>query len=215
MSEKPEYFYAETVMLARSFIEKMTNFCYLQVCDDEEYNKFLLHPYYRAFHNADKTKHAGEVKIQLKFAGKSDLKAMPVVSEALSIFSETNPRLNWSTFSLDEKVALLSARSSISPEFFLMNTLTIYSDASEALHGSLYGCALPTGKYIPGGSFGDVDAQRENILKNIALLYVQLGSLIHEMLKIFPENESVKELLIESNENHKNATALMKKIFGA
>ena len=31
-------------MLARSFMETTTNFCYVGVCDEKEYRAFLLHP---------------------------------------------------------------------------------------------------------------------------------------------------------------------------
>ena len=43
LGKKEEYFYNETVMLARSFIEKIINFCYLMICDEEDFEKFILH----------------------------------------------------------------------------------------------------------------------------------------------------------------------------
>lgn len=35
LGKDADYFYCETVMLARSFIEKIINFCYLLVCEDK------------------------------------------------------------------------------------------------------------------------------------------------------------------------------------
>lgn len=34
----------EVAMLARSFMETITNFCYVGVCDEKEYRAFILHP---------------------------------------------------------------------------------------------------------------------------------------------------------------------------
>jgi hypothetical protein len=215
LSKRPEYFYSETIMLSRSFIEKMTNFCYLQICDESEYERFLIHPLYRTFHNSERSKVAGMHSIGLSFSGKSEMTKDPKMQRALAIFSETNPKLNWSSLGIDKKVTLLAERSKVSVEFFLMNTLTLYSDASEALHGSLYGCALPTRIYTPGENHKDVPAVERSLLRNIALLYVQMGSLIHETLKMFPDVIGIDQLIEGSKKNHEYAIQIMKLIFPA
>lgn len=213
LSKNPDLFYSETIMLARSFIEKVTNFCYLQVCDDEEFERFLLHPLYRAFHNSDRSKYAGKHTIGLMYSGKDEMINIPQMRKALSLFSDTDPKMNWSKLSVDQKVAVIAEKTKISSEFFLMNTLVIYSNASEALHGSLYGCALPTGAYIPGEDHKDPDRIKDSLLKKTALLYVQTGSLIHEVLKIFLDDDEVKTLFESSKKNHELAVAVMKLIF--
>jgi hypothetical protein len=213
LSKNPDIFYSETIMLARSFIEKVTNFCYLQICDDKELERFLLHPLYRAFHNGDRSKYAGKHTIGLKYSGKDEMKNIPQMQQALAIFSDTDPRMNWSKLNVDQKVSVIAENTKISPEFFLMNTLVIYSNASEALHGSLYGCALPTGAYIPGEDHKNSEKIKESLLKNTALLYVQMGSLIHETLKIFLDNDEIKSLFESSKKNHELATEIMKLIF--
>lgn len=214
LSKSPEFFYSETIMLARSFIEKITNFCYLQVCDDKEFERFLLHPLYRAFHNSNRSKYVGKHIIGLKYSGKDRMKNGPKMKRALHIFSDVNPRMSWSKLNVDQKIAIIAEKAKVSPEFFLMNTLVVYSDASEALHGSLYGCALPTGAYTPGENHKDPERAKENLLKNTALLYVQMGSLIHELLKLFSDNDDIKPIIESSKKNHELAIAVMKLIFG-
>jgi len=137
-----ERYYTEMMMLARSFIEKIINFCYVMVCDEKEYKKFLLHPLYRAYHQMEKSKYAGNVKLEIKFSERHLIKNNPKISEALKLFSESNPRLNWTDKNLDKKVAVLKTKTNVNIGIFLMNTLTIYNTASEALHGSLYGCSF-------------------------------------------------------------------------
>lgn len=213
LSEKPEYFYAETVMLARSYVEKMVNFVYLHACDDDEYERFLLHPLYRAYHNADKSKFAGQQKIGITYSGREQMKLDSRMQQALSIFSETNSKLSWSKLGIDQKIAIIKDRSKVSTAFFLLNTLTIYSDASEALHGSLYGCALPTKAYIPGSNTSNTEVINKSLLQDIALMYVQMSSLIHELLKISTEVEGIQTLLEKSTEFQKEAVSTLKKMF--
>ncbi|SDH36806.1 hypothetical protein SAMN04487996_13439 [Dyadobacter soli] len=44
-----DYFTSESVILARSFIEKVTNFCYASLFDSEEYRAFVLHPLFKRY----------------------------------------------------------------------------------------------------------------------------------------------------------------------
>ncbi len=208
----PEYFYSEMMMLARSFIEKLTNFCYLQVCGDEEYEKFFLHPYYKAFHNSDRSKFTESNSINLKYTGKEKLKENKKIKRALEVFSETDYTKNWSNLNIDKKVAFIAKNTKIKTEFFLLNTLSIYSNASEALHGSLYGCALATGAYTPGVDAKKKDEVEVNLQKNTALIYVQLGSIINEVLNLISLNGN-KTFSEGSRKNQEVALSIMKVIF--
>lgn len=213
LSKKPEYFYTETMMLSRSLIEKLTNFCYLQVCEDKEFRNFKIHPYYRTYHNFEKIKYAGQKSIKLKFDGKDSYKNNHLISEALKSFSESNPTLNWSSKNIDLKISVIEKKTNIAVEFFLMNTLTIYSNASEALHGSLYGCTFHLGLYEPNIDHKDATKVEINLLKNLALLYAQLGSIIHEVIKYLASTNNIQESLLNSEKNSKQVLMLIKTIF--
>ena len=164
LAKKPEYYFPEMTMLARSFIEKEINFCYLLLCDDDEFNNFLLHPYYRMFHNFDQQKVAGEKKIGLKYMGKDALRSNPKINEALKRLFESNPRHNWSKKTADQKASLLRDRSKLRVEFFLMNTMILYSNASEALHGSLYGCTFHLGIFQPNMDYRNLAEVQNKVL---------------------------------------------------
>lgn len=211
LGDKPEYFYSEMMMLSRSLIEKLTNFCYLQVCEETDFERYLLYPYYRAFHNSDRKKYTPKGKMQIVYTGKDEMQKDTQVARALDLFSETNPRMSWSSLNIDQKIAFLANNTQLRTEFFLMNTLTIYSNASEALHGSLFGCVLATGAYTPNINHGNRQNVLEHLFKNTALLYVQLGSIIHEITNSLSlENVS---LLEQSKENEKRALKIMESIF--
>lgn len=211
LGENPEYFYSEMMMLSRSFIEKLTNFCYLQICDDSEYERYQIYPLYRVFHNSNRSKHTSKGTMNIIFSGKDVLEKDLKVQRALKLFSETNPRMNWSIKNIDERISLIAEKTNLHTEFFLMNTLTIYTNASEALHGSLLGCVLATGAYSLGLNTKNIQDVYENLYKNTALLYVQLGSIIHEVIKLLSENNL--ELFEESNKTEKIAVTKMEQIF--
>jgi hypothetical protein len=217
LSSDPEHLFAETTMLARSFIEKVVNFCYLLICDEDDYKNFLSYPYYRIFHNLDRQKTAGKhtIYIYLKFTGIDEVKNHPTIAEALSRFSPKNPRLKWSKKSVDKKVAAIQQRSSIHVAYFLLNTLSIYSDASEALHGSLYGCAFHLGIYEPGLDPTDAENVKSKVLKKLALLLVQLSSMVSETIKLIstlhPMEQELKRVEIIENRNVESMKALFGK----
>lgn len=44
LSNQTDSFTREAAMLARAFMETITNFCYVSICDDAEFRAFILHP---------------------------------------------------------------------------------------------------------------------------------------------------------------------------
>jgi len=103
LSNQTETFTTESVMLARSFMEKMTNFCYTGICDEKEYRAFILHPVYKHYHLVGNPKMEDDLDTLADNAAarrkkQEELKKIPVVQEALAIFSETKPwilRFEW------------------------------------------------------------------------------------------------------------------------
>lgn len=212
LEKHPEYFFTESTMLARAFIEKTVNLCYLMLCDDSQFKKYFSHVYYRAYHNWEREKYAGEKKVGLRYLGKSILRNHLKVSAALQEFSETDHRHKWSKLNIDEKVTFIGAHSDVAIEFFLMNTLTIYSDASEALHGSLYGCTFHIGASDPGLAQHNPEAVTESVYKKTALLIAQVSSMLDETIKLMSGKDSQQSK--KSNEVLKVTLGIMKEIFG-
>lgn len=215
LGEKPEYFYTEIMMLSRSFIEKIVNFCYVLVADEDEYERFLLHPFYRMYHNFNRSKFAGDIGVSIKYSGQSDIKKIPHIQKALSKFSETNPKQNWSSKSIDQKISILKQKTKIKVTLFLINTLSIYSNASESLHGSMYGASYHLGAYEPSINPSNKLQVEVNLLKNLALIYIQLGSMIDEVLKFLSKNNNeLSEIVEASDKNQKTSIKVMEVLFG-
>jgi hypothetical protein len=61
LANQTDSFTSESMMLARSFMEKITNFCYVGICDEKEYRAFILHPIYKHYHNIASPKIEDEI----------------------------------------------------------------------------------------------------------------------------------------------------------
>lgn len=213
LGDKPEYFYSEMVMLGRSFIEKIINFCYAILCDDKEYQKFLLHPLYRAYHRMDKRIKFSERTLSMPQTGEKEFKKLPRVAKALNLFSETNPRMSWSNKTVDQKVEFIKIKSGINMGMFLLNVLLIYSDASEALHGTFFGASFHTGVFDSGVNHKDKNEVNRNLFRSLAQLYAQFGSNIHDVIKILSKDNDLSVFLEHSKKNQKPCSEILKVIF--
>lgn len=206
LSDKPEYFYCEMIMLARSFIEKGINFCYLNICNEEELEKFLLHPLYKSYSRLKQEKSAWNHRIKINYEWKVNLENQSL-QRALILFPKEN--LNWSKKNIHEKLNEVADNTSINIPVFLMNTLMIYSNASEALHGSLYWCSFHTYAYDPWIDHTNPKKVEENSYKNLTLLLAQLGSMIHEIIKYLWGSNEIWTLVNNSEVTEKVAVKLM------
>lgn len=210
LGKKEEYFYNEAVMLSRSFIEKTINFCYLMVCDDKDFEKFVLHALYKSYKNLDRSRWTEKQKLSIKFKGKTDIENNPKLKKALKFFPKD--KMNWTKLDINKRVNYIGKKTDINIGIFLLNTLSIYSDASEALHGSLYGCSFHTFAFDPTIDHTNNEEVDKNLQKNITLLYWQLGAMIHEVIKFLNKKNKLQEFLEGSSKNNENTLEIMKKI---
>ncbi len=219
LASQVECFTSEAIMLARSFMETITNFCYASVCDEKEYRAFILHPIYKyyfkvGFHSIEEInnyetymEHAKAIK------GKREkLKQVPIVQEALAMFSETKPNLTWTKKSLNERIKVLEKWGKFLDVFFSLNKIQYYSDASEALHGSLYGCTYDLGAFDPDFDHTNKEEFSKKLHKDNACLILYLGTLIHESLTLIKYSNDISEIWEYSYKNRGQALNLLSHI---
>jgi hypothetical protein len=114
LANQTESYTSESVMLSRAFMEKITNFCYVSICDEKEYNAFMLHPIYKQYHyigsvkrdddtNYDRLEEAAKKRKEKQEKFRENI----IVQEALDIFSDKNPKLNWSKKTLHQRIEAL------------------------------------------------------------------------------------------------------------
>ncbi|EGK02563.1 DUF5677 domain-containing protein [Dysgonomonas gadei] len=219
LATQVECFSSEVTMLARSFMETVTNFCYASVCDAKEYRAFILHPIYKYYFKVGTSlkegidnyetyrEHADAIKKK-----REKLKEIPIVQEALTIFSETKPNLSWSKKSLNERIKVLEEWGKFLDVFFSLNKIEYYSDASEALHGSLYGCTYDIGAFDPDFDHTNKEELYKKLYKDEACMILYLGTLIHESLTLIKYSNDISDIWDYSYKNRGLALNLLSHI---
>jgi hypothetical protein len=85
--------------------------------------------------------------------------------------------------------------------FFTLSKLQYYSDASEALHGSLYGCSYGVGAFDPEFEREKEGELDKKLYKDSACNLLHLGMLIHETFTLISYSADIKELWNHSYNN--------------
>ncbi|MBS1530357.1 MAG: hypothetical protein JSU01_08620 [Bacteroidetes bacterium] len=214
LAAQPDSFTSETVMLARSFIEKLTNFCYANICDEQEYRAFILHPIYKQYHNIgsprmDDDPYSWKENLEAGEKRQAELRKVGIVEEAIAMFSETKSNLNWTNKTIAQRIDAIQKWGKLLDPFFTVAKYQYYADASEALHGSLYGCMLNIGAFEPGFDPTDTEALEKRNLKDMTCVLLHLGMLVHECFTLIQYSTDINEIWEHSYDNRGHALNLL------
>lgn len=215
LANQTDSFTTESIMLSRAFMEKITNFCYVSICDEKEYRAFILHPIYKHYHYVGSVKREDEIdfdhleeEAKTRKEKQEKLKKIAIVQEALELFSDTKPYLKWTKKTLNERIEFLEQWGKFLDVFFRLSKIQYYSDASEALHGSLYGCSYGFGAFDPEFDRSKTDELNKKLYKDSALNLLHLGILIHETFTLINYSADIKEIWEHSYDNRRMALNL-------
>lgn len=178
-------FINEMYMVSRSYIERLINFLYLQVCDEEEYRKFTLHATQKAYRRLSRSIDISTGSVGLTFQG-MDSVVLPELEEALNAFTSKSGKeiTHWTPVSLDRRIDLISQRTSRKPHIMLLCKLNIYEDASEALHGTLYGSVFHLGVFTPNTLLNTPDDLERHFVSLKTTIFWTCGLLTYEFFEI-------------------------------
>jgi hypothetical protein len=209
-----DIFRSQSVMLARSFMETVINFCYASICDEKEFRAFVLHPVYKQYHNAGNPSMADDLdELQENIKKREDVQAKlrekAIVQEALSIFSATKPGMTWTKKRLGERIQAIEAWGKVLDVFFTISKLEYYSDASEILHGSLYGSTCSIGSFEPGFDPTNSEELSKRTYKESTCMLLHLGILVHEAFTLINYTNDIKETWEHSYHNRGMALNLL------
>lgn len=214
LANQTDTFTSESVMLARAFMEKITNFCYVSICDEKEYRAFILHPIYKHYHNVALPKMEDDSDFPIENAAarkekQEKLKKVPIVQEALTMFSETKTHLNWTKKTLSQRIDVIAERGKLLDVFFTINKIQYYSNASETLHGSLYGCTYHIGVFDPEFDHTKKEQLDKKLYKDSTCILLHLGMLIHESFTLISYSNDIKDIWEYSYKNRGQALNLL------
>ncbi|MDL2145115.1 hypothetical protein QQY79_21525 [Flavobacterium tructae] len=142
-------------------------------------------------------------QIQQKF------KENAIVQEALNIFSEKNSRLNWTKKTLNQRIDVIQEWGKLMDVFFTINKLEYYSDASEVLHGSLYGCTYNLGIFDDGFDRKIEGEMEKKLYKDSTCMLLHLGMLIHESFTLISYSNNIEKEWNYSYNNRGQALNLL------
>lgn len=205
LANQTDRFTTESIMLSRAFMEKITNFCYVSICEESEYRAFLLHPIYKHYHYVGSIKQDEDIDFthieDARKVKQEKLKSNPIVLEALEIFSAKNSKMNWTKKNLNQRIGALKKWGKFLDVFFQLSKIQYYSDASEALHGSLYGCGYGVGAFDPEFNEKKEGELEKKLCKDSACNLLHLGMLIHETFTLINYSADIKSIWEQSYEN--------------
>ena len=194
----------EAYMMARALLERIINYIFLLYCDEEDYKKYLSYTKQKSYRNLKKNVKAGKLIAELKWTGKLTLENDPDLQKAINLFTSKRGKTitRWRGKSLPEMLNVLSQETDIDIKPLMLGLLAIYDDASEALHGTLYGTIFQIGLFTRG-DIGTKSQIVSSVHGQLSMLLLALGTCIDSLTvavdKLFP----IKAIREKSKDNLK------------
>lgn len=195
----------ECYMLARSLIERIINYLYLLYCDEKEYKKFLQYTKQKGVRVLNRSFTVGEIEVALRISEQVDFKYNSEIAEAVEQFTSKRgkPITRWTKSSISDMLETIKNKGNVDIRYLMLAVLGIYDDASEALHGTIYGATFHIGHY-----FNRIPKSKNELKKNIngqfSTLFLMLCTSIHTLIIGFNKNAGIEEILRESKKNIKS-----------
>lgn len=190
-------FIPEAYIISRSFLEKCVNFCYLNICEQCEYDDYLdwtkqkliraIYTKKKAFKNLGHEVPAPDIN---SFA------------EGIKKFSgkKGGEKFSWTNKSLYHRIKFLEdAIGEKSLGMYLAAMNLIYEDASESIHGTLYGATYHKISLYKANVSEEDKMKRQLII--MTEVYMFLGYLIHGIFQILSKKIPDNLILKQSEEN--------------
>ena len=205
----------ECYMLARALLERIVNYIFLLYCEEEDYKRYLAYTKQKSYRNLNRNVKVGELMAGIKWKGNTDLDNDPALKKAVDLFTNKkgNPISGWRNKTIDQMLLVISQRSEIDIKLLMLGKLAIYDDASEAMHGTLYGTIFQIGLF----STGNIKTKRQivsSIHGQLSLLFFTLSSCIDTLIvainKVFP----IEEIKEKSKQNLDSLKVLDQKTRG-
>lgn len=174
----------QAYIIARALLERVTNFCFLQLCAEAEFNDYLDYTLNKAGRSLDRSiATGGELKARITLQNGA-FELSPEIAAAVAKFTSERGRekTRWTNVSLPDRVAVLEEKLKRTGLF--MSLLTIYADASEALHGTLYGAVFHLGAYNVGSEPTDQVSLDRHRHATLSCLYLMTGGAIDTLISL-------------------------------
>lgn len=190
-------------IISRALLERVINFCYLLYSPEDEYESFVTYTKNKAARGLSrKIEIGGQKKVSLEFSG-GEYELPQDYRDAVERFTSENGREipRWTKFNIEKRAIFLDEKSGRN---LLLHVLMIYGDASEALHGTLYGALFHLGIFSPGSIPKDQESLDQHRNNTLSFLYFMGSAAIGVLLFCLKENR------VELSEAYAKADSLFK-----
>jgi len=190
-------------------LERIINYIYLLYCDEEDFKKYLLYTKQKSYRNLKKNIKAGELIAELKWTGVSKTDNDPELQKAIDLFTSKRGKTitRWRNKSLTEMLDILNQKTDLNIKPHMLAILAIYDDASEALHGTLYGTIFQIGIFTRG-NIQTKSKIISSVHGQLSLLFLALGTCI-DSLTIAVNKLLPIEAIIEKSKNNFKALEVL------
>lgn len=130
--------------VARSAVETFVNATYVLAGGDPLAEKAIRHARQKLYRDLDRSVGRGEYKIHITASPTADIKGQAELKAALEEFTNARGReKNWTDDSVPMRIEKVGEVLGVVPASGLLGAYAlVYSDASEIIHGSLFGIQL-------------------------------------------------------------------------
>jgi len=191
----------EAYIMARTFLERITNLSYLLICQEDIFKTFKNHSYQKIYRSiVTKWESFNLMDYELQKPKPSNFP--PDMQEAIDEFTSRRGKeiTRWTNEPLAKRFDAIHSKC---PKFFkdkyILLTQFIYEDASEAAHGTLYGSLFHTG-YIYGRATNDeiIKYAVDNANNLCFFTGLLVEDLFHVLVSFDFDNKVLNDLLDKS-----------------
>ena len=143
-------FINECFIISRGLIERIITFNYLHISDKVDYENYLDFTKQKEVRKLNRKVEYGNKRLEIKWTGAYNLENDPNIREALDKYTSIHgkEKTRWTNKTLLYMANEIEKYLDNKPHF-LIPISYIYEDASEALHGTLYGAEFHMGMHKP------------------------------------------------------------------
>lgn len=191
---------AETYIVARAFIERAVTFFYLQYCSKDELDDYDKYTKQKVYRKLETKTYVDKSVVPADYTSLINLSLNKDMNDAVEKFTSKvsiKPITRWSKKNIEDKVNLIRENDKKIADVIELGLEHVYDDASEALHGTIYGCMFPAGIFDVSRTTEDKGSSAEYFVSNVLSLTVTMSTCLSSILEFFIKKEGLDELGVE------------------
>lgn|GEM_PF-4153041 len=155
----------ETYIISRALLEGLITYYYILNSDEEtSKNYFHHHLLQKQYRNLERIVVQNKNKeIVIKASNIPELDKNPDLKKSVEKYTSARGRAKtrWTNDNLEKMLSTIRENSKINTDLLEVAVNVIYSEASEALHGTSYGCVFPFGLRTPNSILNPLTVKKE------------------------------------------------------